>query len=206
MKVPKLGAKAFEQCAGFLRVPGSREPLDNTAVHPESYEAARGVLRAFGYTEADLARGGLPGLGVKLKEAGKEGRAKLCADLGIGGPTLDDIVSELEKPGRDVRGEAAEPEIREDLLDISSLKDGMILDGTVRNITDFGVFVDIGVHQDGFVHISKLSRRYVRHPLEVVSVGQRVKVKVIGVDTGRGRISLTMVLDSEEKGSAGKQS
>ncbi len=202
MKVPKLGAKAYEQCAGFLRVPGSREPLDNTAVHPESYDAARGVLAAFGYTEADLARGGLPGLGAKLKEAGKEGRAKLCADLGIGGPTLDDIVSELEKPGRDVRGEAAEPEIREDLLDISSLKDGMVLDGTVRNITDFGVFVDVGVHQDGFVHISKLSRRYVRHPLEVVSVGQRVKVKVIGVDTARGRISLTMVLDADEKGSA----
>ena len=187
--MPKIGEKSFEQCAGFLRVPGSAEILDNTGVHPESYDAARGLLGMFGYTEEDVRSGGLSLLSVKVKLKGEE---KVAARLGIGVPTLRDIIAELEKPGRDVRDSLPLPVLREDILDLSDLKEGMVLTGTVRNVIDFGAFVDIGVHQDGLVHISQLSERYIKHPSEVVSVGDIVSVKVIGVDLQKKKISLSM--------------
>lgn len=189
LKVPKIGAKAFEQCAGFLRVPGSDEILDNTGVHPESYDAARRLLDMFGYSEQDVKEGKLTLLSEKVKIKGID---KVAAKLGIGEPTLIDIIGELEKPGRDVRDSLPPPELRDDILDMSDLKEGMILRGTVRNVIDFGAFVDIGVHQDGLVHVSQLSERFVKHPSEVVSVGDIVNVKVLGVDMQKKKISLSM--------------
>ena len=189
LKVPRIGAKAFEQCAGFLRVPTSKEILDNTGVHPESYEAAHKILEIFGYTEKDVAEGKLGDLADKIKAYGS---AKLCEECGIGSPTLHDIVSELQKPGRDIRDSFTPPALREDVMSIEDLKPDMVLNGTVRNVIDFGAFVDIGVHQDGLVHISALSNRFVKHPSEVVSVGDQVKVRVLAVDVKKKRISLSM--------------
>lgn len=189
LKVPKIGAKAFEQCAGFLRITGSKDVLDNTGVHPESYGAARGLLEMFGYTEEDVRTGTLSSLSDKIKRKGAD---RVCAELGIGEPTLNDIISELEKPGRDVRDSLPPPELREDILDLADLKEGMVLTGTVRNVIDFGAFVDIGVHQDGLVHISQLADRFVKHPSEAVSVGDIVSVRVIGVDHQKKKISLSM--------------
>ncbi len=189
LKVPRIGAKAYEQCAGFLRVSGSDEILDCTGVHPESYGAARRLISRFGYTEDDVRASRLSGLRESVK---KEGAAKLALSLGIGEPTLLDIVSELEKPGRDVRDALPGQEFRDDVMDMSDLRPGMVLTGTVRNVIDFGAFVDIGVHQDGLVHVSQISSKYIRHPSEVLSVGDRVTVKVLEVDVKKQRISLTM--------------
>lgn len=183
LKVPKLGPKAFEQCAGFLRIAGGNEPLDATAVHPESYEAARAILSECGFSVDDILAGKVKGLA---------GKAALGEKLGIGRYTFADIASELEKPGRDPRDEAQAPVLRSDVMDMSDLKPDMELKGTVRNIVDFGAFVDIGVHQDGLVHISQLSDKYVKHPLDVVKVGDIVDVRVLSVDEKRGKISLTM--------------
>ncbi len=187
LKVPKLGKKAFEQCAGFLRIPGSPDVLENTGVHPESYAAARGLLAACGYDEAD-ASGGVD-LSEKMKE---QGLSRLAEKLGAGEMTLADIAQELKKPGRDMRESLPAPVLRTSVLSIGDLIPGMELTGTVRNIIDFGAFVDIGVHQDGLVHISQMSNRFVRHPLDVVRVGDVVKVWVLAVDESRKRISLTM--------------
>ena len=189
MKVPKLGAKAFEQCAGFLRVPESRNVLDNTGVHPESYEAAEKLIERLGYTKADVKAGKLGNL---MQKAGEIGFEKLAEELGIGVPTLRDIVKELMKPGRDPRSELPAPIFRIDLLELKDLKPGMVLTGTVRNVIDFGAFVDIGVHQDGLVHISEITNRYIKHPSEVLSVGDDVKVVVLSVDEQKKRISLSM--------------
>ncbi len=189
LKVPKIGAKAFEQCAGFLRVPGAKEILDNTGVHPESYDAARKLLAMFNYSEEDVRIGNLAMLSSKVA---LEGSSAVASELGIGEPTLNDIISELEKPGRDVRDSLPPPELRDDILDMNDLKEGMILTGTVRNVIDFGAFVDIGVHQDGLVHVSQLSERFVKHPSEVVSVGDIVMVKILGVDLAKKKISLTI--------------
>lgn len=189
LKVSKLGKKAYEQCAGFLRVHGGINPLDNTAVHPESYSYAKQILDLCGFELADLKNGGYVGIGKTVSEIGTK---SLASQLGVGEITLNDIVSELEKPGRDPRDELPPPLLRTDVMDINSLKAGMELKGTVRNVTDFGVFVDIGVHQDGLVHISQLSDRYVKHPLDVVKVGDVVNVKVLDVDIKKNRISLTM--------------
>ena len=191
-KVPKLGPKAFEQCAGFLRVMDSRNPLDGTAVHPESYEAAEAVLSALGYDKKDLKGGGIATIGLKAKQYGEE---KLAAELKIGLPTLKDILSELQKPGRDPRDELPKPVLRTDVLDMKDLTPGMELTGTVRNVIDFGAFVDIGVHQDGLVHISRMSDRFIKHPSEAVKVGDVVKVWVVSVDEKKKRIALTMVKD-----------
>ena len=253
LKVPKLGPKAFQQCAGFLRISGGVEPLDATAVHPESYEAARTILATLGYSEADLANGGVRDLAAnpklsaagvgsgkgagkgkkensrnsapeaavnekgnlsslsalkalkrpKKKEKPKQAPAapakiseaavqRMAENLGIGEYTLKDILEELEKPGRDPRSEAAAPILRSDVMEVKDLKTGMELQGTVRNIVDFGAFVDIGVHQDGLVHISQLADRFVKHPLDVVKVGDIVDVRVLDVDVKREKISLTM--------------
>ena len=188
-KVPKLGPKAFQQCAGFLRVPESRQVLDNTAVHPESYEAAKKLLELCGFTMADVAAGKIAELPKRVEA---EGAAKAAAACGVGEPTLRDIVSELLKPGRDPRDELPPVLLRRDVLDIGDLKPGMELMGTVRNVIDFGVFVDIGVHQDGLVHISEVSDKFIRHPSEAVSVGDVVKVVVLDVDEKKHRISLSM--------------
>ena len=188
-KVPRVGAKAFEQCAGFLRVPQSKEILDRTGVHPESYEAAHKLLGMFGYTEEDVSHGGLKELSAQVKERGLK---NVCTECGVGAPTLFDMISELEKPGRDVRDSLPLPELRADVMSMEDLKPDMILNGTVRNVIDFGAFVDIGVHQDGLVHISEISDRFIRHPSEVLSVGDRVKVRVLGVDLKKKRISLSM--------------
>ncbi len=190
-KVPRIGDKAFEQCAGFLRIPGAKEILDNTGVHPESYEAARGLLAVFGYTEKDIGTGKLTELRKKIKEYGTK---KLCGELGIGEPTLNDILDELEKPGRDIRDGLEPPLLRDDVLSMEDLKPDMILKGTVRNVIDFGAFVDIGVHQDGLVHVSQISDRFIKHPSEVLSVGDIVEVKVLSVDINKKRIALTMKL------------
>ncbi len=189
LKVPRIGAKAYEQCAGFLRVPGSREVMDNTGVHPESYEAAHALLAHFGYTEEDVREGRLAGILAQVK---KQGAAKLAATLGIGEPTLLDIAAELEKPGRDLRDDFAPPLLSEDVMEMSDLKPGQVLSGTVRNVIDFGAFVDIGVHQDGLVHISELSDKFVKHPRDVVSVGDIVRVRVLSVDVAKKRIALSM--------------
>ena len=189
LKVPKLGPKAYEQCAGFLRVPESRSVLDRTGVHPESYEAARRLLSFCGYSEQDVGAGRIGELPRRLKERGEE---KTARDCGVGLPTLKDIAAELVKPGRDPRDELPPPVFRTDVLELKDLKPGMVLSGTVRNVIDFGAFVDIGVHEDGLVHISELCDRYVRHPSEVVSVGDVVKVAVLSVDEKRKRISLSM--------------
>lgn len=186
-KVPKLGPKAFEQCAGFLRVPESKNPLDNTAVHPESYAAAEQLLSHFG-----LSRQKLAGIGnTLLQEARQEGMEHLAALCGVGVPTLTDILNELARPGRDPRDELPPPMLRTDVLDIKDLKEGMVLKGTVRNVIDFGAFVDIGVHQDGLLHISQICDRFIRHPSEVLRVGDVIEVTIIGVDPDRRRISLS---------------
>ena len=188
-KVPKLGPKAFQQCAGFLRVPESKSVLDNTAVHPEGYEAAKALLALSGYTLADVKEGRISDLPERIKSYG-EGKA--AAEIGVGVPTLRDIVSELLKPGRDVRDELPKPILRTDVLEMKDLTPGMVLTGTVRNVIDFGVFVDIGVHQDGLVHISQVADKFIKHPSEVVSVGDVVKVVVLEVDEKKKRISLSM--------------
>ena len=188
-KVPKLGPKAFQQCAGFLRVPESRQVLDNTGVHPESYAAAEKLLALCSYTLADVAAGNIAELPARVKAMGA---AKAAAECGVGEPTLEDIVSELMKPGRDPRDELPPVLLRKDVLEIKDLKPGMELMGTVRNVIDFGVFVDIGVHQDGLVHISQVSNKFIRHPSEVVAVGDVVKVVVLDVDEKKHRISLSM--------------
>lgn len=197
LKVPKLGKKAFEQCAGFLRVRDGKNPLDNTAVHPESYAAASSLLSECGFTLADIAGSGAEGITEKAESIGLENISK---NLGIGVPTLTDIIGELKKPGRDLRDELPAPLLRSgDVMEIKDLKPGMELVGTVRNIIDFGCFVDIGVHEDGLVHISQICSRYIKHPLEAVKVGEVVKVRVIDVDLKRNRISLTMRLNDEEE-------
>ena len=191
-KVPRIGDKAFVQCAGFLRVPGSKEILDNTGVHPESYAAAKALLEMFGYT-ADDVRGSK--LSTLRRDVEKKGIDKVADALGVGKPTLVDIIGELEKPGRDVRDTLPPPVLRDDVLEMEDLKPDMILSGTVRNVIDFGAFIDIGVHQDGLVHISQITdKKFIRHPNEVLSVGDVVKVKVISVDLKKKRISLTMKL------------
>ena len=187
LKVAKLGPKAYEQCAGFTRISGGKNPLDATSVHPESYKAAEALLARLGYQLSDLTQGGIPGIGKKIHDL-----KKLAAELGIGEITLQDIVSELEKPARDPREEMPKPILRTDVMEMKDLKPGMILKGTVRNVIDFGAFVDIGVHQDGLVHISQMTDRYIRHPLEAVSVGDVVEVQVLSVDLQKKRISLTM--------------
>ena len=189
LKVPKLGPKAFEQCAGFLRLPGGKNVLDNTAVHPESYAAAEQLLTLTGHTLADVQAGNLGDLPARLKAYGEEKAAAAC---GVGVPTLRDVAAELMKPGRDVRDELPKPILRTDVLEIKDLKPGMELTGTVRNVIDFGVFVDIGIHQDGLVHISQVADKFIRHPSEVVSVGDVVKVVVLEVDEKKKRISLSM--------------
>lgn len=188
-KVPKLGPKAFQQCAGFLRVPESKQVLDNTAVHPESYSAAEKLLELCGYTLKDVAAGNISQLPERLESYGA---AKAAQDCGVGEPTLRDIVSELLKPGRDPRDELPPVLLRQDVLEIKDLKPGMELTGTVRNVIDFGVFVDIGVHQDGLVHISQISDKFIRHPSEVLAVGDVVKVVVLEVDEKKHRISLSI--------------
>lgn len=187
LKVPKLGPKAYEQCAGFMRIQGGTNPLDGTGVHPESYEAAEKLLEKQGFTKEDITEHHLTGLSLTIKDY-----KKLAEELGIGEITLRDIVKELEKPARDPRDEMPKPILRTDVLEMKDLKEGMVLKGTVRNVIDFGVFVDIGVHQDGLVHISQITDRYIKHPLEVVSVGDIVDVKVMSVDLKKKRIQLTM--------------
>lgn len=189
LKVPKLGPKAFEQCAGFLRLPGGEEPLDATAVHPESYAAARGLLAQCGFDETAIGTPALDALEERIRAIGKQ---QLADALGIGLPTLTDITGELRRPGRDVRDTLPPPLLRTDVMKMEDLRPGMELTGTVRNVIDFGAFVDIGVHQDGLVHISQLADRFVRNPGEVVSVGDVVKVRVLSVDIAKKRISLTM--------------
>ena len=188
-KVPKLGPKAFQQCAGFLRVPESKNILDNTAVHPESYAAASALLTLTGHSDADLRAGKLTDLPVRVKDYGA---AKAAEEIGVGVPTLMDVMQELMKPGRDVRDELPKPILRTDVMEISDLKPGMKLSGTVRNVIDFGAFVDIGVHQDGLVHISEISDRFIRHPSEVLSVGDVVQVVVLSVDEKKKRIGLSI--------------
>ena len=189
LKVPKLGAKAYEQCAGFLRIRDGKNILDNTAVHPESYEATEKLLALFGYTDDDVKNRNLKDLPEKIKKYGEKKAADECW-LGI--PTMNDIVTELLKPGRDVRDSLPKPELRSDIMDINDLKVGMELTGTVRNVIDFGAFIDIGVHQDGLVHISEISDGYVKHPSDVLKVGQVVKVRVLSVEPKKNRIGLTM--------------
>ena len=204
LKVPKLGKKAFEQCAGFLRVRDGKNPLDNTAVHPESYAAASSLLSECGFTLADIAGSGAEGITEKADSIGLDNISK---SLGIGVPTLTDIIGELKKPGRDLRDELPAPLLRSgDVMEIKDLKPGMELVGTVRNIIDFGCFVDIGVHEDGLVHISQICSRYIKHPLEAVKVGEVVKVRVLDVDLKRNRISLTMRLNDEEEKKQQKKS
>lgn len=187
LKVAKLGPKAYEQCAGFLRLPESEMPLDRTGVHPESYAAAEGLLALCGYGLADVAARRVSGLAKKIKSP-----EKTAAELGIGVPTLEDIMRELEKPGRDPREDAPAPVLRSDVLSMEDLQEGMVLTGTVRNVIDFGVFVDIGVHQDGLVHISQICDRFIKHPLEAVKLGDVVQVQVLSVDLQKKRIALTM--------------
>ncbi len=189
LKVPKLGPKAFEQCAGFLRIPESANILDNTAVHPESYAAAAGILSRTGYTDADVRSGNLHDLPSRIQAIGK---TPLAESVGIGLPTLDDIVQELLKPGRDVRDSLPQPVLRTDVMGMDDLVPGMVLSGTVRNVIDFGAFVDIGVHQDGLVHISEIADRFIRHPSEILSVGDVVRVVVLDVDKKRNRIGLSI--------------
>ena len=190
LKVAKLGPKAYEQCAGFMRITGGSNPLDATSVHPESYAAADGLLKKLGYDAGSITTGGLKGLSGKIKNIDE-----MAAELGIGKLTLADIIKELEKPGRDPRDEMPKPILRTDVMEMKDLTPGMVLKGTVRNVIDFGVFVDIGVHQDGLVHISQITdKKFIKHPLEAVSVGDIVEVKVISVDEAKKRIQLTMIL------------
>ncbi|MBE6625407.1 MAG: RNA-binding transcriptional accessory protein [Ruminococcaceae bacterium] len=189
LKVPKIGDKAYQQCAGFLRVPESKEILDNTGVHPEAYDAAKALLAKFDYTMDDVAKSNLKEL---RQRCAKYGTKKLASELEIGEPTLLDIIGELEKPGRDVRDSLPQPILRADVLGMEDLREGMELVGTVRNVIDFGAFVDIGVHQDGLVHISEISTKYIKHPSEVLSVGDVVNVRIKSVDLAKKRIALTM--------------
>ena len=188
-KVQKLGPKAFEQCAGFLRIPDAENVFDNTSVHPESYDAANALIDVLGYTKKDVSEGGIADIWEKVNAEGLE---NLAQKLNVGAPTLKDIIDEILKPGRDPRDEVEQPLLREDVMSMEDLKPDMILTGTVRNVIDFGAFVDIGVHQDGLVHISQLSDKFVKHPMDVVSIGDIVKVKVLDVDASKKRISLTM--------------
>ena len=187
LKVAKLGPKAYQQCAGFMRITGGKNPLDSTSVHPETYDAASALLKKLGYTPEDVAERKLSGISGQIRDY-----RKTAEELGIGEITLRDIVKELEKPARDPRDEMPKPVLRTDVLDMKDLKEGMILKGTVRNVIDFGAFVDIGVHQDGLVHISEISDKFIKHPLEAVSVGDVVDVRVLGVDLKKKRISLSM--------------
>ena len=187
LKVAKLGPKAFEQCAGFMRIAGGENPLDGTSVHPESYEVAKKLLETLGYDLAELNQGGLKGISRKITDY-----RKMAERLEVGEITLRDIAGELEKPARDPRDEMPRPILRSDILEMKDLKPGMVLKGTVRNVIDFGAFVDIGVHQDGLVHISQMTDKYIKHPLEAVSVGDIVDVKIISVDLAKKRIALTM--------------
>ena len=196
MKVPKLGEKAFEQCAGFLRVVNGCDILDNTSVHPESYDSAKKLLSIFKMTEDDVKNGNVSKLPELVSECGEE---KIAKEIGIGVPTMNDIVSELVKPGRDIREEASHLELRSDVLSMEDLKEGMVLNGTVRNVIDFGAFVDIGVHQDGLVHISEICNRYIKHPSEELTVGQIVKVKVISIDLAKKRIGLSIKKADEDE-------
>ena len=196
MKVAKLGAKAYTQCAGFLRIPRGKDVFDNTAVHPESYKAAEKLLKMFKYSEQDVIDQKIGDLSDKVKEYGEE---KVAQNCGVGIPTLNDIVQELLKPGRDIRDSLPPPMLRSDILDMKDLKPGMELKGTVRNVIDFGVFVDIGVHQDGLVHISEICDRFIKHPSEAVKVGEIVTVRVLGVDFAKNRISLSMKKPVDEK-------
>lgn len=189
LKVPKLGGKTYTQCAGFLRIIGGKNILDNTGVHPESYKAAEILLKELGYTTEEVKKGGLDTVEERLKNYGETKMAELC---GVGVPTITDIAKELKKPGRDPRDELVKPMLRSDIMDMNDLKPGMILDGTVRNVIDFGVFVDIGVHQDGLVHISEICDRFIKHPGDVLKVGDLVKVMVLGVDVDKKRISLSI--------------
>ena len=195
LKVPKLGEKAFVQCAGFLRIPNEKNILDNTGVHPESYLATKKLLKMFNMTESDVANENIQNLPRLIGAKGEENVAKEC---GIGVPTLNDIVKELLKPGRDIRDELPKPELRSDVMSIEDLKVGMVLKGTVRNVIDFGAFVDIGVHQDGLVHISEVCDRYIKHPSEELSVGQVVKVKIINIDLQKQRIGLSIKRADDE--------
>ena len=187
VKVSKLGPKAYEQCSGFLRITGGKNPLDASSVHPESYESAKKLLELLGYSMEDLKEQKLKGISAKVKD-----KKKLAEQLDIGALTLDDILKELEKPARDPREDMPKPILRTDVLEMKDLTPGMILKGTVRNVIDFGAFVDIGVHQDGLVHISQICDRFIKHPLEAVSVGDVVDVQVMSVDLKKKRIALTM--------------
>jgi uncharacterized protein len=187
LKVSKLGPKAYEQCAGFLRIPESSNPLDATGVHPESYGPAKQLLKETGFTAEDIKNSKVKNLSSKIQNEGE-----MAEKLGIGIPTLNDIIKELEKPGRDIREDMPKPILRSDVLSMEDLKPGMILNGTVRNVIDFGAFVDIGVHQDGLVHISQICDKFIKHPLEVLSIGDVIKVKVLSVDTDKNRIALSM--------------
>ncbi|MEG2165541.1 MAG: S1 RNA-binding domain-containing protein, partial [Ruthenibacterium sp.] len=196
LKVPKLGPKAFEQCAGFLRVPGAKNPLDATAVHPESYAAAEKLLKLCGFALADI---GTPAVAMLQQEAKKIGMTKLAAEVGVGVPTLEDMIAEILRPGRDMRDSLPKPLLRTDVMDMKDLKPGMQLIGTVRNVIDFGAFIDIGVHQDGLVHVSQISNKFIRHPSEMLKVGDIVTVWVISVDPVKKRIALTMKQPPEQK-------
>ena len=202
LKVPKLGPRAYEQCAGFLRIPGGAEPLDATAVHPESYAAARGLLERCGFAADEIGTAALDELPARMAARGKR---QLAEALGVGLPTLEDIAAELRRPGRDMRDELPKPLLRTDVMSMEDLKPGMELTGTVRNVIDFGAFVDIGVHQDGLVHISQITDRYIRHPSEVLRVGDVVTVWVLAVDTGKKRISLTMKRPRPQPGPAAEK-
>ena len=201
LKVPKLGEKAFTQCAGFLRITDGTNILDNTAVHPESYAAAEKLLKLFGYTAEDVKARKISDLPAKVKEYGAE---KAAQEVGLDVPTLQDIVSEIIKPGRDIRESLPTPILRQDIMDIKDLAPGMELTGTVRNVVDFGAFVDIGVHQDGLVHISEITDRYIKHPSDVLEVGQAVTVWVKDVDVKKNRIGLTMKNPAAKKKPAAK--
>ena len=189
LKVSKLGEKAYTQCAGFLRIQNGKNILDNTAVHPESYQGAITLLNMFNYSETDVEQGKLSGILDKIKARGFSVVSKEC---GLGEDTLKDVALELLKPGRDVRDSLPKPVLRSDVLDINDLKEGMILQGVVRNVIDFGAFVDLGVHQDGLVHISEMSENFIKHPSELLKVGQSVTVKIKSVDLKKNRIALSM--------------
>jgi uncharacterized protein len=197
LKVPRLGKKAFEQCAGFLRISDGAKVFDNTSVHPESYSAAEQLIKVLGYTEEELRSGKLQDIETKILLRTKsktlsEATKIMAEELNVGAPTLKDIVAEIKKPGRDPRDEMPKPVFRSDVLSLKDLKEGMVMKGTVRNVVDFGAFVDIGVHDDGLVHISQLANKYVKHPLDIVSVGDVVDVKIIELDIKKKRIALTM--------------
>ena len=189
LNVKKLGPKAYEQCAGFLRIVGGDNVLDNTAVHPESYESAEKLLKLFSLSDDDVKDNNLETLSSLVKLKGEE---KVAKEIGVGVPTLVDMVKELTKPGRDIREDMPKPVLRAELLSLEDLKEGMVIRGTVRNVIDFGAFVDIGVHQDGLVHISQISNKYIKHPSEELKVGQQLNVKVLSVDVQKKRIQLTI--------------